>query len=227
MASTTNVQQGPRPDPSPFQFKSAAHLLKIGREKATTLRELLEGLRACSGDSIFQHTFRTLEEHHFIKEGFSNDFAHWAFDDCHEAALGEQLAGIDVREFTSIEELRERLIGIVEAYLSKNSQAERRQGDEPFYFCASDTVVVPTSLVAKSLSEFTEGLRTVSVHSIHYHFIEARLRLKLVSNDFSVWLESEMGQPQLADRIEAIDIYASTLEDVRRKTIQILRGANA
>ena len=67
----------------------------------------------------------------------------------------------------------------------------------------------------------------MTVHSIHYHFIEARLRLKLVSNDFSVWLDAEMGQHQLADRIETIDIYACTLEDVRRKILQIVRGALA
>ena len=58
----------------PFYFNTSAHLLRIGQEKATTLTELLHALHTCSSDSIFQHTFRTLQEHHFIREGFSNDF---------------------------------------------------------------------------------------------------------------------------------------------------------
>ena len=48
---------------SPFYFNSAAHLLRIGRDKATNLSELLEVLRRCPEDSIFQHTFQTLHEH--------------------------------------------------------------------------------------------------------------------------------------------------------------------
>ncbi|MCU1310020.1 MAG: hypothetical protein JWO20_1145, partial [Candidatus Angelobacter sp.] len=82
----------------------------------------------------------------------------------------------------------------------------------------------PTTLSARTLAEFTEGLRRVSLHSIHFHFINARLRLKLNSNDFSIWLEEELGLPQLADRIEEIDIYTSTMEEVRQKIIRLVEA---
>ena len=59
---------------------------------------------------------------------------------------------------------------------------------EPFYLMASDLVVVPTPYVARNLEEFSDGLRKVSIHAIYYHFIDARLRLKLNTNDFSIWL---------------------------------------
>jgi Family of unknown function (DUF5752) len=210
----------------PFYFNSAAHLLRIEREKATNLAEFLEALRTCEDASIFQHTFRTLQEHHFIREGFSNDFAHWAFAACNEVGLAERLAALDVREFTSIPALRERIINIVETYLDRNPRARDRAALEPFYFCASDTVVVPTPFVARNLAEFADCLNRVSVHCIHYHFIEARLRLKLNSNDFSVWLEEELDLPRLADRLNRIDIYTSTLQDVRRKILQVVESAS-
>jgi hypothetical protein len=210
---------------APFYFNSAAHLLRIEREKATTLAEFLEALRTCPDASIFQHTFRTLQEHHFIREGFSNDFAHWAFAACNEVGLAERLASLDVREFTSIPALRERVINIVATYLDRNPRARDRGALEPFYFCASDTVVVPTPFVARNLAEFADCLNRVSVHCIHYHFIEARLRLKLNSNDFSVWLEEELDLPRLADRLNRIDIYTSTLQDVRRKVLQVVETA--
>src|SRR5947207_15145036 len=126
---------------NPFYFNSAAHLLRIEREKATTLGELLAALRNVANESIFQHTFRTLQEHHFIREGFSNDFAHWAFAACNEVGLAERLAAVDIREFTSLKLLRERVVAIVEEYLRRNPRAGERQALEPFYFCASDSVV--------------------------------------------------------------------------------------
>lgn len=218
----TNVRRMAK---SPFIFMSAAHLLRIGRERANNLGELLEDLRVVPDDSIFQHTFRTLQEHHFIREGFSNDFAHWAFAACNEVSLAERLASLDVREYTSLASLRERIIKIIEDYIQQNPRARDRTALEPFYFCASDTIVLPTELSASNLEEFIDAIEKVSLHSVHYHFIEARLRLKLTSNDFSVWLERELELPALAERLNRIDIYTSTLQDVRRQIVRTLRSA--
>jgi hypothetical protein len=213
-----------KPARVPFYFNSAAHLLLIGRERANNLGELLAALRVCSDGSIFEHTFRTLQEHHFIQQGFSNDFAHWAYNDCNEIGLGEKLAGLDVREFTSIDGLRQRIVEIVEEYLRRTPQAENRPARKPFYFCAADTVVLPTAFSAHNLQEFAGGLRQVSLASIHHHFIEARLRLKLQSNDFSMWLQESMGLPRLAELLNRIDIYTSTLEGVRRKLVRTVES---
>jgi hypothetical protein len=209
---------------APFHFNSAAHLLRILREQATTLSEFLEALNTVPDDSIFQHTFQTLQEHHFIREGFSNDFAHWVFSACNEVGLAERLAGVDVREFTSIRALRERFIQIVEKYLKEHPRARERQVQETFYFAASDTIVVPTPFVARNLAEFIDGLHKVSIYSIHYHFIEARLRLKLNNNDFSLWLEDELDLGTTADRLNRIDIYTATLHDIRRNIVRILES---
>jgi hypothetical protein len=58
----------------PFQFATASHLTRIGNQCADTLGELCDGLEGCSEASIFYHTFQSLERHHFLTEGFSNDF---------------------------------------------------------------------------------------------------------------------------------------------------------
>jgi len=210
---------------TPFEFKSAAHLLFIEREQASNVDELLQALKTCPEESIFQHTFQTLEEHHFIKEGFSNDFAHWAYVVLGEVGLGEQLASLDVREFTSLATLRSRLAQIVEEYAEKNPKAWQHSAAAPFYFCSSKTIVLPVQRSASNLAEFIDGLRQVSLHSIHYHFIEARLRRKLESNDFSIWLQRDLGVGREAALLNQIDIYTATLEDVRRKIIQILKSA--
>jgi len=219
------VPNPPHAAVKPFYFNTSAHLLRITRYKAGTLSEFLDALRECPEGSIFQHSFRTLQEHHFIREGFSNDFAHWVLSACNEPSLAEGLASVDVREFTSVSDLRERFIQIVKTFLQRNPAAGTRTAKETFYFCASDIVVIPTSFVAHTLREFAEGLRGVSLHSIHHHFIEARLRLRLMSNDFSQWLYEDLGLTEAARQLNRIDIYTVTLEDVRNQIIRIVERA--
>ena len=211
----------------PFYFNTSADLLRITTQKANTLAELLDALRVCPDDSIFKHTFRTLQEHHFIREGFSNDFAHWALTACNEPGLAEQLASVDVREFTSLGELRDRFVQIVEKHLQLNPADGQRMAEETFYFCAADIVVMPTKFVAETLRDFAQGLREVSVHSIHHHFIEARLRIKLMSNDFSQWLYEDVGLTDTARALNRIDIYTVTLEDVRKQMLRIVERSLA
>jgi len=206
----------------PFYFNTSEHLLRIGRQKAHNLDELLAALGTVPDDSIFQHTFRTLQEHHFIRQGFSNDFAHWSLFACDEPALAEQLASVDVREFTAIEGLRRRMVEILAEFLDRHNRSGSRPAREPFYFCAADIVVLPTAFGAETLPEFLNGVNQVTVHSIHHHFIEARLRLHRMSNDFSQWLEKALGLREAADEIERIDIYANTMEGVRREIARIV-----
>jgi hypothetical protein len=222
---TTMESKSIRKPEKPFYFNTSEHLLRIGRQKATNLSELAAALRTCPEDSIFQHTFRTLQEHHFIRSGFSNDFAHWSLSACNEPVLAEQLASVDVREFTAIEGLRGRMVEIVDEFLGSHPRAGSHPGHEPFYFCASDIVVLPTAFVADSLKSFLEGLNQINVHSIHHHFIEARLRLHRMSNDFSQWMEEEIGLPDAADAIEHIDIYTNTMEGVRIQIARIVKQA--
>ncbi len=222
MATTSPVTPGARLARAPFYFNSESHLTRIGRERAANLDELLQGLKSCPDASIFYHTFQTLREHHYIRGGFSNDFAQWAFAACNEVGLAERLAAVDVRDFTSIGEIRGRIVDAVESYLKQNPASGARPAFEPFHFCASETVVAPTPFVAKTLAEFADALQRVSLHSIHHHFITARLRPP-TRNDFSVWLEEELDLASLAARLNRIDIYTATLNDVRAKILQMVQ----
>ena len=213
-----------KPD-APFYFNTSEHLLRIGRYKANTLSELLQAMQACPEDCIFQHTFRTLQEHHFIRQGFSNDFAHWSLSSCNEPELAERLAGVDVRDFTAVEGIRHRMIEIIRDFVTAHPESGSRPAHEPFYFCASDIVLLPTPYAPDTVRGFLDGLQHVSVHSIHHHFIEARLRLKRMSNDFSVWLEEDVGLNEAANDIERIDIYTNTMEGVRLKIGRIISQA--
>lgn len=197
-----------------FQFMAAASLIRICGVQATSITELLEHLRTISADSIFNHTFQSLSQYHYLTEGFSNDFAQWVVAACNAPQLAEQLATLDIRQYESLTDLRRDVVQTVEAFVAGEPQAAQQKAFEAFYFCESVTVAVPTEGRVRTLGEFCETLRRVSVHTVHYHFVSARLR-EPKTNDFSAWIGLNLGLPELAERIDHIDIYTNTLERVR------------
>jgi len=196
----------------PFEFLTASYLIRIQDLKATTLAELAQGLEETSDASIFYHTFQSLSRHHFLTEGFSNDFAQWVLAACNRAELAEQLAGLDIREYTALAELRTDLRRIVNDYCERHPAFATRQAFEAFSFCEALGVTTPLGIEARTLGEFCAGVERLSHASLHYHFITSRLRLHLQTNDFSNWLENSLGLPGLASRINRIDIYTNTLD---------------
>src|SRR3979411_2273750 len=143
----------------PFRFVTAAYLTRINNQKATNLDELRQGLEHTSDESIFYQTFQSLGRHHFLPEGFSNDFAQWTLAALNRAQLAEQLAGVDVRDYTSLADLRGDLHRMVLDYCEAHPRDTHQAAFEPFYFCESAVVTVPLPSQARSLAEFREALK--------------------------------------------------------------------
>jgi hypothetical protein len=205
---------------SPFQFCAASSLIRVTGLQATSLPELLENMRNCSDACIFNHTFQSLEQHHFLTEGFSNDFAQWVLAACNEPSLAEKLASLDIRHYAQIAALRSDFVQTIEHHLAESPGSANRKAFEPFHFCEAVTVAVPTAWKATGLEEFCEALRHISIHTVYYHFVTARLREPLTVNDFSFWFEDGLGLKELSDRIDGIDIYTDTLEGVRERILE-------
>ncbi len=207
---------------APFRFMTASYLTLIGNQKATNLVELREGLAQCSDRSIFYHTYQALGRHHFLTEGFSNDFAQWVLAATNQAELAEQLAGLDIRDYLSLAELRADLERAVAAYCEAHPAFATRAAFETFYFCESVEVTVPLDQEAWTLEEFRAGVRDLGHAALHYHFISSRLRLQLRTNDFSMWLADSLGLTTLAERINRIDIYTHTLDGIKGRLLALI-----
>jgi hypothetical protein len=208
----------------PFQFVTASYLTRINNQKVTNLEELRVGLEHASDASIFCHTFQTLGEHHFLTEGFSNDFAQWVLASLNRAELAEQLAGLDVRDYCSLAELRGDLRRPVADYCESHPGEAQQSAFEPFYFCESVSVTVPLGLEARTLGEFRAALTHLSHATFYHHFIASRLRLQLGANDFSHWFTNSLEAPELAQRTNRIDIYTNTLDGARDELIGLVDG---
>jgi hypothetical protein len=207
---------------SAFEFATAAELVEITGRQARNLQQFLTLLREAEPAAIFHHTYQTLREHHFLLERYPNDFADWVHTACGEAALAERLAGIDLRAHGSLRSLQEALVAIVESYLDANPAARTRPARDAFDLCSAVSVVTPTGEQATTLEEFRTVLRRCSTATLYHHFVTARLRLDLASNDFSGWLRSEHDRADLADRLDRIDFVMQTLEGVRANILRVL-----
>ena len=183
---------------------------------------MLAGLEHCSDASIFHHTFQTLGVHHFLTEGFSNDFAQWTLASANRNDLAEQLAALDIRDYTSIAALRSDLCRVVRDFCDAYPQLASQSGLERLYFCESVEVAVSLGRSAHTLDEFREGVAHLSHAGFYHHFISSRLRLQLQTNDFSRWLSGSLGLHTLADSVNHIDVYTNTLDSTRAKMLRLI-----
>jgi hypothetical protein len=206
----------------PFQFSTAAYLTRVENQRASTIVELLRCMEHASDAAIFYHTFQVLGRYHFLTEGFSNDFAQWVLEGLNQPALAEHLAGIDIRDYTSLGDLRADLREIVSEFVEQYPRRAEQVAFEPFYFCSDVEVTRPLPWDARTLAGFRAGLERLSHASFYHHFISSRLRLHLRTNDFSNWFANSLGLERLAQQAERIDIYTNTLDTARKELIGIV-----
>jgi hypothetical protein len=206
----------------PFKFYTASYLTRVGNQKGLDLSGLLQGLEACSDASIFYHTFQSLDRHHFLAKGFSNDFAQWVLAACNRPELAEALGGLDIRDYLSLADLRADLRRIVADFCNAHPRQAEQAAFEPFYFCEGIEVTVFLGIEARTLEEFRRGVKHLSHASLYFHFVDSRLRLHLRTNDFSVWLSGALGLEPLARRLNQIDLYTNTLEGARAKMLKLV-----
>lgn len=208
----------------PFRFYTRLHLTELTGLRASNLSQLLGLIREVSDSCIYYHTHHFLQQHQYLSPEPPNDFAYWVREVLGEDELGERLASIDTIQFLSISNLREKIIATIQEYLTKNllSKLNFVKRDEEFHFMKSISFVFQTDYVACDLRQFVEALRRITIDSIYFHIFEARLRLEKKTNDFSLWIETSIGDRELAAEISRLDPYTYAMEDLRKALIVMI-----
>ena len=209
--------------PASFRFWTSSSLVRITGDRAETPGALRELIATCSPASLFFHTFQVVRDRHFVRDQYPNDLAEWALTSVRDEMLAERLAAVDVRRVRSMNELREQILVVFDHHFRLHARASGREAREPFYLLQAQTVTVPTQHVAHDPRSFARELRRVSIDSVAFHFIEARLRLQLHTNDFSQYLRS-FGLERVAEQIDALDFYASTLYELRDRIATLVEA---
>jgi len=110
---------------------------------------------------------------------------------------------------------------------------EGGRGDLPSFALGAELGIGPQSHIvevslgagANTLAEFRAGLASVDASAIYFHMVEARARLGRRAGDFAEWIRTSLGMPELADRIERIDTYMTSLERVRARVLALVDAA--
>ena len=205
-----------------FHFYTKLDQTLLLGKKARNVPGLLEGIRSVPESSIYYHTHRFLQQHHYLTPEPPNDLAHWVTNALNDEVLGEQLSSVDTIQFQSITELRNRFIVLIESHLASMEKITDCPRGEEFHFMASRTFALPTPYVAQNLIEFRDALGRVSVNTIYYHIFDAKLRLDRGENDFSTWFDTN-GRSTLAEELRKLDPYTHTLEGLRKRIIVLVR----
>lgn len=208
-----------------FQFIGCVELRQALDHRATNERELLERLEDAPAGSVFYHTHGYFLRHRPITTAYGNDFAAWVAVHVRDQVLAERLAVINPFESATLEDLREELVSVIHDHLLRLPSVPRVEFGEPFHFQQSHIVEVPLGAAVSTLAEFRAGLAEVDASAIYFHMVEARTRLGRRSGDFAEWLRTSLDMPQLADRIERIDAYMTSLERVRARVLSLVDAA--
>ena len=209
----------------PFQFIGCVELRQALDHRARDERELLDRLEDVPPGSVFYHTHGYFLRHRPITTAYGNDFAAWVAVHVRDQVLAERLAVINPFETASLEDLREELITVIHDHLLRVISVPRVEFGEIFHFQQSHIVEVPLGAAAATLAEFRAGLAEVDASAIYFHMVEARTRLGRRSGDFAEWIRSSLAMPALAERIERIDAYMTSLERVRARVLALVDDA--
>ena len=215
----------PKKKPNPFYFCTHLELRESTGLKARNARELVNIIKEVPGSVIYYHTHVFLQQHQFLSPEPPNAFAYWVIRALGEDILGERLGSIDIYQFSTIRGLREKLIEVIEGYLFDVKEIRNAPAGKEFDFTKSRSFVLPTPYVAKDLCEMLEILKKVSMFSIDFHVFNARLRLERGTNDFSNWIDTSLGYPELAAKLDKFDPYTFTMEGLRQNIIDIIKNS--
>lgn len=209
-----------------FRFYTRLHLRVLTGFNASNIEGLLKLIKHVPGSSIYYHTHHFLQQHLYLSPEPPNDFAHWITNALNEEVLGEKIASIDTIQYTTIRTLRKEIAKTIEDYIKEDPSVKLRfvSPRRVFHFIKSISFILPTPYTAKDLKDFVELLKKITLDSVYFHMFEARLRLEKETNDFSFWLGTSLNEAELARRIMSLDPYTYTMEDLRKKLIEIVEG---
>ncbi len=207
---------------APFAFTGCVEVRQALQRTAIDERELMDRLEEVPAGSIFYHTHGYFLRHRPITTAYGNDFAAWVAVQVRDQALSERLAVVNPFEFGTLELLREELVAVVHDHLRRLRAVPRVESGEPFHFQQSHIVEVELGPPATTLAQFRDGLAMVDASAIYFHMVEARARLGRRSGDFAEWIRTCLERSELADRIERIDTYMTSLERVRARVLSLV-----
>ncbi len=208
----------------PFVVKDCALVRISTGVRAQSLRDLREGIATVDADCIYYHFWGNKIAPGFEEQEYNNDFARWVKRELNDLLLAERLAVVDPSEFSTIEELREELVDIIDQRLDELDYLPVSRFDKQFHFIKGFIVVFDTYKRVRHPRDMCVEIPKMSLSSIFYHFVDARRRHDNGFDDFRIWLlEFEEDFTSLASAIAEIDPFFMQLNEIRDRLTSLFR----
>ncbi len=202
----------------PFRFKTELWIPVYTGVKVQSLKEFIEALRNIEIESVFYHIYINMFNYHNMPVYYPSSFSYWLYKN-NFLLLAEKLSSIDPLEISDLEEIRKKILLILE----ENYPGETGQKLVPFYFVKAEREIINCGLTATNMEEFIKGIKKSSINSLFYHLVTSKIQKKAPVNDYSAWLLS-IGETSKANLISQLDVYNYTLYEIKDKIIRILEG---
>jgi hypothetical protein len=209
---------------TPFVIQDCSLLIRMsGLLPAADLRELRDRIAACGENVLFHHFFETPLRPTFDNPDYRNDFAVWAKLYLDDRVLAERLGILDPYSCSSLDELRNMVLGLIDERLKELTLVPRARPGDEFFFQEATTVVFDTGERIRHPHELAPAIRGMTNGSIYYHFLEARRRSPAGKDDISSWL---MGAGKKYERLihalASIDLFFHSLAHLRADLLRAL-----
>ncbi len=213
-------------DNQSFGVKDCTIIRRMGGvDSAFNLRELRERLRNCPIECLYYHFCETLITPTFDDPEFRNDFALWAAQKMRDLALAERLGILNPYSFDDFEDMRERIIEIIDERLSDMQYIPSVVRGDEFMFMQAATVVFDTGIELYTPQDLIKRLPEMSTSSIYYHFLEARRRTTDRVDDFTFWMQFQENKPEeIIQALAQVDFYFLSLPELKQALIDSLEG---
>lgn len=212
--------------PGRFVIKDCALIQIATGVRAQNVRELRDRLLTVDAACIDYHFWGGLLRPSFDDPEYANDFAAWARHGLHDHKLAERLSMIDPAEFADIESLRRELVEVLEQRIDEGEYLTWAKPDQQFQFIRSQIVVFDTGRTLVQPAELVAAVPAMSAGSVYYHFVDARRRPPMRTDDFRAWLACFDGEyAALSDALAEVDPYFTTLTGLREELARVVRTA--
>ena len=223
---TEKERFGESPD-QPFHVRDCALITQMGGvDPAMNLRELRDRVAKCPVECIFHHFYETLIRPSFDDPEFRNDFAIWTSRELRDQVLAERLGILNPYHFNDLEELRSKIVDVIDERLSEVPFVPWVPKGREFHFLRAVTMVFDTGVELRTADELVAHIPKMSTSTVYYHFVEARRRIPDKCDDFTAWLKGHRNPPQdLIGAFSRIDFYFMTLAEMQNRLIVAAKEA--
>lgn len=207
-----------------FSIRDCALIAIATGQNAHTLVELRDRLEIVPESSIYYHFWGGLLRPRFVDPEYQNDFAIWVRHSIHDKTLAERMALVNPTDFPDMEMLRRELVDTIEERMDESDNLPWVKALNTFYFVRSQIVIFDTDKTLDSPEELYSYMPHMSLGSIFYHFIDARRRTSLGTDDFTYWLSSFGNEYNiLIEQLSSIDPYFITLMELRDELVKLFK----